>query len=399
VNDSPAGFFALTTEKYNWIYILLMVGLYCIAYSSTNWHLIQKYFCVATERDARKAGWLVVGLNVLGPPLILTPAKGLHIGPFQLPGFGLGLYGIVYGVILGALLHLLIQVPGLMRHGFRWTPVLEVRSAGVQRVLILLGPRVLTMGCIQAYFVARDNLASHFGTSGVGALNLGWTIEQVPETIIGTAMAAAILPTLADFITRGQTAEFTRTVNRALRIMLALGLPAAVLLGFAVRPLAESFFGYDATRLDLVQACTWAFLIGLVGDTWLEVAVRGFYANQNTRTPLIAALGQVSAFVLLSIALSSSIGLTGIPLAASLSFTTQAIILLMLLDRRFRGLRKLGSTTWRALSAGAAAGLVMVLALLFLPFSSILSCLVGLLAGSAAAAPLIWPELRLLLNL
>jgi len=333
---------------------------------------------------------------------VLTPAEGFRLGSIQLPAFGLGLYGMVYGVILGAALHLLIQVPGLLRYQFRWRPVLGLKSAGVQRVLILLWPRVLTMACIQAYFVARDNLASHFGTTGVGALNLGWTIQQVPETIIGTAIAVALLPSagvqrvlillwprvltmaciqayfvardnlashfgttgvgalnlgwtiqqvpetiigtaiavallpsLAEFINRGQTADFMKTVNRALRVMLALSLPAAALLALTVRPLAASFFGYDAARLDLLTACTWAFLIGLVGDTWLEVAVRSFYANQNTRTPLVAAFAQAVAFVLLALLLRPVIGLAGIPLAAALTFTTQAVVLLSLLNAAF----------------------------------------------------------------
>ncbi|MCC6126488.1 MAG: hypothetical protein IT426_16130 [Pirellulales bacterium] len=74
VSGSPEGFFALVNGPYNWLYILLMVGIYCIAYSSTNWHLIQKFFCVAAERDVKKVGWLVVALNIVGPPLILTPA-------------------------------------------------------------------------------------------------------------------------------------------------------------------------------------------------------------------------------------------------------------------------------------------------------------------------------------
>jgi solute:Na+ symporter, SSS family len=73
-NNSPHGFFALVNGPYNWLYILLMVGIYIIAYSSTNWHLIQKFFCVAAEPDAKKVGWLVVALNIIGPPLILTPA-------------------------------------------------------------------------------------------------------------------------------------------------------------------------------------------------------------------------------------------------------------------------------------------------------------------------------------
>ncbi len=331
--------------------------------------------------------------------LILCPSQGIRIGPIQLPAFGMGLYGIVYGVIIGAALHLLIQVPGLIRYQFHWTPVLEVSSPGIQRVLILLGPRVLTMACIQAYFVARDNLASRFNTVGVGALNLGWTIEQVPETIIGTAIAVAILPSLADFVTRSQPDKFTQTVNRALKVMLALAVPAAVLLGASVRPLAQSFFQYDTARLDLLRACTWAFLIGLVGDTWLEVAVRSFYANQNTRTPLIAAFAQVLTFVLLSVALSSRIGLAGIPLAASLTFTAQAVILLVLLDRRFPGLLRLGTTPWRTAAAGILGALVMAGALVFLPFSPVLNSLIGMAIGTGAAAPLIWPEVRLLFNL
>lgn len=330
---------------------------------------------------------------------ILSPNTGLHLGPVQLPAFGLGLYGMVYGVILGSLLHLMIQVPGLIRYQFHWVPVLEWKSAGVQRVLILLGPRVLTMACIQAYFVARDNLASHFNTVGVGALNLGWTIEQVPETIIGTAMAVAILPSLAEFINRGQTVDFTNTVNRALKVMLALCLPAAVLLALSVRPLAQSFFGYDSGRLDLLTACTWAFLIGLVGDTWLEVAVRSFYANQNTRTPLIAAFIQTIAFVLLSLVLSPIIGLAGIPLSAALTFTTQAIVLLAIMNRRYTGILHIGNTAMRAIGSAAIAGIVTLVVFKFAPLPSVAKTFAGILAGGLACLPLIWREVRLLFNL
>jgi len=330
---------------------------------------------------------------------ILSPDTGLQLGPIQLPAFGLGLYGMVYGVILGATLHLLIQVPGLIRYQFRWTPVIEIKSAGVQRVLILLGPRVLTMACIQAYFVARDNLASRYDTVGVGALNLAWTIQQVPETIIGTAIAVALLPSLAEFINRGRVQEFTETVNRALKVMLALCVPVAVLLALTVRPLAGSFFGYDAFRLNLLTVCTWAFLAGLVGDTWLEVAVRSFYANQNTRTPLVAAFLQATAFVVLSLILSPIIGLAGIPLAAALTFTIQAIVLLSILNRRYPGLLQVGTTAPRTLVAALIAGAVTLAVMNFLPLAMLPATLAALLAGGLAATPIIWPELKLLLKL
>jgi putative peptidoglycan lipid II flippase len=342
---------------------------------------------------------LLYNLGQIFGVTILSPSQGLHLGRIQFPAFGLGLYGMVYGVILGAALHLLIQVPGLIRHQFAWRPVLDVKSAAVQRVLILLGPRVLTMACIQAYFVARDSLASRFDTVGVGALNLGWTIEQVPETIIGSALAVAILPSLAEFIDRGQIGDFTRTVNRALRIMLGLSLPAAVLLGLTVRPLAQSFFGFDATRLNMLTVCTWAFLAGLVGDTWLEVAVRSYYANLNTRTPLVAAFVQAASFIILSLVLSPVLGLAAIPAAAALTFTAQALVLLALLNRRFPGLLQVRGTALSGIAGAIAAGLVTGALLYYLPASNLLTTLIALIAGALTAIPFIWRELRLLMHL
>jgi putative peptidoglycan lipid II flippase len=330
---------------------------------------------------------------------ILSPAAGLHFGPIQLPAFNLGLYGMVYGVIIGALLHLLIQVPGLIKYQFHWTPALDTKSEGVRRVMILLGPRVLTMACIQMYFLARDNLASHFDTVGVGALNLGWTIEQVPETIIGTAIAVAILPSLAEFINRAQIDDFTKTVNRALQIMLALALPAAVLLALTVRPLADRFFHYDAARLDLLTYCAWAFLIGLVGDTWLEVAVRSFYANQNTRTPLIAAFIQVVAFIVLAMSLSPIIGLAGIPLSAALTYSTEAIVLLSIQNRHFPGLLQVGNTAVRAILSALVAGIAAWAVIKFLPLSSLAAIITALIVGGLVAIPFVWREARLLFNL
>jgi putative peptidoglycan lipid II flippase len=330
---------------------------------------------------------------------ILTPNHALHLGPLTLPAFGLGLYGMVYGVILGAALHLLIQVPGLIHFQFRWRPVIGLRMPGVQRVLILLWPRVLTMASIQAYFVSRDSLASRFGGAGVGALNLSWTIQQVPETIIGTAIAIALLPTLAEFITAGNIVSFQETVNRALRVMLALSLPAAVLLSVVIRPLISVFFGYETSQLDLVTWCTWAFLFGLLGDTWLETAVRSFYANQNTRTPLVAAMIQASSFMVMAWALSTWIGLPGIPLAAAITFTIQAFILLSLQNRKFPGLLIMDGTLFRSVLASVVGGGVAYFAMRTLPFTPLLSTLLALIIATGVVIPLIWKEVRLLLHM
>jgi putative peptidoglycan lipid II flippase len=147
------------------------------------------------------------------------------------------------------------------------------------------------------------------------------------------------------------------------------------------------------------MACTWAFLIGLVGDTWLEVAVRSFYANQNTRTPLLAAFIQAVAFVLLSLILSPVIGLAAIPLSAALTFTTQAVVLLSILNRRYPGILQIGNTIPRAILATVLAGGAAFIIIKIQPLSTVLTALAALVIGGLIALPFIWSEVKLLLKL
>ena len=119
----------------------------------------------------------------------------------------------------------LIQVPGLIRYKFVWKPGFQLKSPGVKQVLVLLGPRILTMFFIQAFFIVRDNLASGMGEGSVTALNLGWFIMQVPETLLGTAFAIALLPTISEQFADGDLDSFRKSVNTAVRTMLAVTIP------------------------------------------------------------------------------------------------------------------------------------------------------------------------------
>jgi putative peptidoglycan lipid II flippase len=137
----------------------------------------------------------------------------------------------------------------------------------------------------------------------------------------------------------------------------------------------------------------------LLGEAWLETAVRSFYATQDTRTPLVAAFIQVISFILLAWLFSLWIGLPGIPLAAALTFTTQAIVLLSILNRKFPGLLKMEGTLFRSVVAAISGGVIAYAGMHFSPFSAPLTALVSLAFGTLAALPLIWKEIRLLLHL
>lgn len=309
-----------------------------------------------------------------------------------------GIYGLVYGVILGALLHLGIQVPALLRYGFRWAPRINLSHPGVRQVLTLMGPRLLSMLCLHIYFLARDRFASFYQEGGVSALNNGWFIMQMPETLIGTAIAIALLPSLSEYITRGEKETFRDTVNRALRVMLAFTLPIAVLLAVNIRPLIGIVFNFDPQETEMVVWATRAFLLGLVGHSWLEVGVRSWYAQQNARIPLFGALFQIGLYIPLALLLSWQIGHTGLALADTLAFTSQALLLLGLLNRRFPGSLRVGSTLLRAGLASTGGGLLAYL-MLQLPLPTMPLVLISLITGGLFALPFIWPEIKVMLKM
>jgi len=227
-------------------------------------------------------------------------------------GLGLGIHGLVYGVIIGALLHLGIQVPALIKYEFHWAPRINLKHPGVRQVLKLLGPRVATMFFIQLFFIVRDNLASRLGEGAVTSLNLGWFIMQVPETLIGSAIAIALLPTISEIFARGEYEKFRQTINGAIRTILVLTIPIASLLAVSVRPLVQAAFAFETAGTEMVVLATRIYLLGLAGHALLEIGSRSFYAQKNALTPLFAAALNATLYIGLALLLSSWLGFSGI---------------------------------------------------------------------------------------
>ncbi len=342
--------------------------------------------------------------------LVLSPSEPISFGPVTFPALGLGVYGLAYGTILGALLYLAIQVPGLVIVRFRWYPSLTLHDPRVQRVLSLMGPRLLTVLCINVVFIIQDNRASYLPTGAVTALLFGWLILQVPETLIGTSLGTALLPTLSEQAVSPDLTPYKDTLNRSLRVVIALTLPLTVLISLVLPPVV-AILGFDSAGTELVVWTARAFLLGLLGHTLLEIAVRSFYARQNALIPLAAAGLMVVVMLVFAIPLSSWFGAPGIALANTIAFSAQALFLLFLLNRQLDHFIKLGRTPLRVLLASAVGGIVCfsVSALLTLaaPSLPILTSTLGAiflaaiagLAGALAAIPFILPELKLLLRL
>jgi putative peptidoglycan lipid II flippase len=301
----------------------------------------------------------------------------------------MGLQGVAIGAVLGASLHLLIQVPGLIRYRMRWTAELGLNNPDLRRVLRLMLPRVIGLGVFQLNFLIKTNIASRLGEGAISAIDWGWRLMQIPQTLIGTAMGIVIFPTLATLSAQGDQDGKRDAMSGALRFILIASIPSAIGLIVVGRPLISLLEGgaFDATASALVYTTLRAYMLGLIVHSMLEVVARSFYADRDTFTPLLVALSAAAINLALSVILSDIrtadsyqtfrlvLGTTqvmgkppifgnvaGLALANSLATAYEVVVLLVILRRRWHSIHEtqLASTTAKTI----VASLVMALAIL-----------------------------------
>jgi putative peptidoglycan lipid II flippase len=220
---------------------------------------------------------------------------------------------------------------------------------------------------------------------------------QVPETLIGTALGTALLPTISEQIARQEWDAFRQSMNSAVRVILALTLPSAALLALVIPPVI-GILGFDAANTEIVVWTSRAYLLGLMGHALMEVAARAFYAQQNARTPLITAALTTTTFIILAVILAPKLGAPAFGLANATVYTGQALLLLYLVSRKFPGVFSLDSTLVRVilatiLATGSAYGLMR------LPLPRLPLAILTLAIGGSLTLPFIWKELKLLVKL
>lgn len=279
-----------------------------------------------------------------------------------------GVYGVAYGTVLGAALHLLVQVPGLIRHNARWFPELGLNDPELWRVAKLMLPRIVGLGVFQFNFLVMTNIASQLGEGAVSSLDWGWRLMQIPQTLIGTAMGIVIFPTLAALSEVKDDRGKRDAMSGALSFIMIASIPAAVGLILVGQPLLSLLErgAFDASATSLVYSTLTAFTLGLIVHSMLEIVARSFYADKDTLTPLWAALGGAAINLGLALLLSGVLSsenpdirnVYGLALANSLGVMFEVGVLIVLLRKRWNGIngKKLIRTTLKTLAASAAMG-------------------------------------------
>jgi putative peptidoglycan lipid II flippase len=258
----------------------------------------------------------------------------------------LGIFGPAWGAVLGACLHLAIQVPGLLRlPGRRYVPSLGIHLPEVANVVRLMGPRLFGVAVVQLNMVVNTALASGI-PGGVTSIGLAFSIMTVPLFVLAQGIATASFPVFSAQAAEGRLDDMRHSLASTLRGMIFLALPASVGLILIREPLVgileRGSFTHDSTIM-VAWVLLW-YAAGLVGHSVIEVVYRAFYALQNTRTPVLVgatAMGLNVALSFLFREIFASLGwmpLGGLALANSLATALEMGGALYLMRRRLKGL-------------------------------------------------------------
>ncbi len=283
----------------------------------------------------------------------------------------MGIFGLAWGVVLGALLHLIIQLPKLLKLGGSYSAIFGLENPAVRQVGILMLPRLAGVAVVQINFWVNTNLASRYSEGSVTGLTYGFTLMLMPLMLIAQAIATASLPTFSAQAALGKLDEMRNSLSAAIRTVLLLSLPAAVgmiLLRFPlIRLLYENGTTFTTQSTELVAWALLWYTVGLVGHSLVEIISRAFYAMQDTKTPVIVGVVVMSLNIILSLILGPLflkigwLAIGGLALANSIATGLEAIVLLVIMRKRLKGLEgnKIFLLTWKVILAVFIMGLVI----------------------------------------
>ena len=297
----------------------------------------------------------------------------LIISAFYLaPYFDEPLMALAWGVAVAGFVQLLIQFPALIKLGLMPRPKLKRGHEGVKKIIKLMIPAIFGSSVAQINLLLDTVIASFLITGSVTWLYYSDRLLEFPLGVLGIAIATVILPTLSQQHARASTDAFNQTLNWALRLVVLIAIPAGVGLFILAGPILSSLFEYGKfTTGDTYFASLslMAYMLGLPALIVIKILAPGYYARQDTRTPVrIGIIAMVCNMILNLVLVVPMVMLdyeaphVGLALATTLSAYINAILL-------YRGLRskkillpEAGWMTWilRIVTASVAMAAILI---------------------------------------
>ena len=235
--------------------------------------------------------WNRFSVPAFAPTLLNVSMIGFSL--FAAPYFNPPVMALAWAVLVGGLLQLGYQLPHLKKIGMLVLPRLKWRDPSVWRVMKLMGPAVLGVSVSQISLIINTIFASFLSEGAVSWMYYADRLMEFPSGVLGVALGAILLPSLAKSFASGNHDEYSRLMDWGLRLCFLLALPSAVALGILAKPLTVSLFQYgkfSAFDALMTQRALIAYSVGLMGLIIVKVLVPGFYSRQDIKTPVKIAI-------------------------------------------------------------------------------------------------------------
>lgn len=235
--------------------------------------------------------WKRFAVPAFSPVLLNLAMIGAAV--WAAPWFARPIEALAWGVILGGMLQLALQLWALWRIGafprLDWAP----RDEGVLRVLRNMGPALLGVSVAQVSLLINTNYASHFGTGAVSWLKKADRLMELPTALLGVAIGTVILPALGAMRSRREDRAYASLLDWGLRFSILATLPAMVVMLLLALPVVSVLFQRGAfTALDTLRTApaVAAYAVGIVAIVAIKILAPAFYAHQDLRTPVRIAI-------------------------------------------------------------------------------------------------------------
>jgi putative peptidoglycan lipid II flippase len=256
---------------------------------------------------ASLAGAILNTWNRFSVPAFVPTLLNLSMILFALfltPYFDPPIMALAWAVLVGGLLQLLYQLPHLKKIGMLVLPRLNLRDAGVWRVLKQMGPAIIGVSASQFSLIINTIFASFLAAGSVSWMYYADRLMELPSGVLGVALGTILLPVLSKSFAGKDPGDFSRVLDWGLRLCLLLALPCALALAILAEPLTVALFQYgqfSAHDAQMTQLALIAYAFGLTGVLLIKVLAPGFYAQRNIRTPVRIALLSIAVTQLFNV--------------------------------------------------------------------------------------------------
>ncbi|MGI9281373.1 MAG: murein biosynthesis integral membrane protein MurJ [Endozoicomonas sp.] len=272
---------------------------------------------------------VLLNLSLIGATLFLTP------------WFDEPVMALAWGVVIAGVSQLLMQIPFLLQIRLLPAPKWDHKHEGVRRIMKLMIPALFGVSVSQINLLLDTVLASFLETGSVSWLYYSDRLSELPLGVFGIAIATVILPSLSRKHSEDSVGQFSKTLDWAIRLVLLIGVPAGVALFILSEPLLATLFDYgEMQNRDVIMAgmSLRAYSLGLIAFMLIKVLAPGYFARQDTKTPVKIAIVAMVANMVFNLMLVFWLKHAGLALATTLSAFLNAGLL-------FWGLKRSGVLT------------------------------------------------------